>query len=190
MEIRIATTDDAAAVAAIYDPVVASTAISFELDPPGPAVMAARIAAVQPAYPWLVLTGDDGVLGYAYARQYQSRAAYAWSVETSVYVGEAHRGAGTGRALYRSLLAVLAAQGYRQAIGGIALPNPASRRLHEAVGFLLTGVQHAIGWKFGTWHDVAWMQCELIAGTGPPTPPTPVDQLPVDVLAEALQVAR
>src|SRR5713226_1692400 len=86
VEIRLATVADAPAIQAIYGPVVASTHISFELEPPTPDEMAARIAGVLPAHPWIVLTEGEELLGYAYAHHYQPRAAYRWSVETSIYV--------------------------------------------------------------------------------------------------------
>ena len=91
MEIRLATPADAIAIRAIYAPVVRSTPISFELEPPTAEEMAARITAVLPAYPWLVLTDRSGVTGYAYGRQFQVRPAYRWSVETSVYVDAGRR---------------------------------------------------------------------------------------------------
>jgi phosphinothricin acetyltransferase len=59
---------------------------------------------------------------------------------------------------------VLAAQGYRQAMAGIALPNEASVRLHTTVGFALAGVYLVVGWKFGRWHDVGWWQRTLATG--------------------------
>ena len=188
MQIRLATPADAIAIRAIYAPVVISTPISFELEPPTVEEMAGRITAVLPTYPWLVLTDGTGVAGYAYGRQFQPRPAYRWSVETSVYVDAGRRGAGIGRALYRSLLEVLARQGYRQALGGVALPNPASVRLHEACGFRLTGVQERLGWKLGAWHDVGWFQRELTPGTGAPLPLLALDRLPPGALAAALQL--
>ncbi|HYR61503.1 MAG TPA: GNAT family N-acetyltransferase [Actinomycetota bacterium] len=97
------------------------------------------------------------------------------------------KGKGVGGALYRSLLEVLARQGYRQAIAGTALPNPTSMRLHKSLGFQLAGVQRKLGWKLGAWHDVAWWQCELVPGTDAPAPPVGVDRLPPGVLAEALE---
>jgi phosphinothricin acetyltransferase len=187
MEIRLATPADAPGVQAVYAPIVESTPISFELEPPSVEEMAARIAGVLPTHPWIVLTDGGEVAGYAYGRQLQTRAAYRWSVETSVYVAGGHRGAGAGGALYRSLFEVLGRQGYRQAVGGVALPNPASVRLHESCGFRLTGVQTRLGWKLGAWHDVGWFQRELVADTGPPTDPIAVDRLDPLVLAEALQ---
>jgi phosphinothricin acetyltransferase len=187
--IRLATAADAAAVRAIYGPVIETTAISFELVVPSEDEMAARITSRQPAYPWLVAEGDDGlgVIGYAYAGQFKDRAAYDWSVETSAYIAETARGRGVGRALYAALLAVLEAQGYRQAMGGIALPNEASIRLHEGAGFTLVGVYRAVGWKFGTWHDVGWWQRPLARSDGRPPAPRPLTELAPETLAAALR---
>jgi hypothetical protein len=109
-------------------------------------------------------------------------------VETSVYMGDGRRGAGLGGSLYRSLLDVLARQGYRQALAGVALPNPASVGLHQACGFRLTGVQQRLGWKLGAWHDVGWFQRELVPSSGAPAAPIAVDRLAPGTLAAALQL--
>ena len=186
MPIRMATADDAGPVRAIYAPIVESTAISFELTVPSEQEMASRITDRQPAYPWLVAEGSDGVAGYAYAGRFAPRPAYDWSVETSVYVAETARGQGVGRRLYAALLAILSAQGYRQAMGGVALPNPASVALHEEAGFVPVGVYRAAGWKFGAWHDVAWWQRGLAEADGPPRAPTAVDSLPAGALDRAI----
>jgi L-amino acid N-acyltransferase YncA len=186
MRIRTAIAGDASAVRAIYVPIVESTAISFEVSVPSEDEMAARIAGRQPTYPWLIAEGEWGVEGYAYAGRFSARSAYDWSVETSVYVDERARGHGVGRALYRALLAVLAAQGYRQAMAGIALPNQASVGLHERCGFAPVGVYKAVGWKFGAWHDVGWWQRPIATSDGAPRPPTPIDSLPAGALAAAL----
>jgi len=189
VRIRLATTDDAGAVRAIYAPVVRATAISFEVDVPSEAEVAARIVGRQPHHPWLVADGPGGVAGYAYAGRFAPRAAYDWSVETSAYIAEGTRGRGVGRALYAALLTILEAQGYRQAMAGVALPNPASAALHDAAGFVPVGVYRAAGWKLGAWHDVEWWQRPLAAAGGPPEPPTPLDRLPDGVLAAALEDA-
>jgi L-amino acid N-acyltransferase YncA len=166
VDIRVAGAADAAAVVAIYAPIVESTAISFEYTVPTLADMAARITGHQPAYPWLVASEDGEVVGYAYAGRFAGRAAYAWSVETSVYIAETARRRGVGVALYNELLDRLAATGYRQAFAGIALPNPGSVGLHERMGFTPAGVYRAVGWKLGAWHDVGWWQRPLGAGSG------------------------
>jgi L-amino acid N-acyltransferase YncA len=157
---RVATEDDAAEIAAIYAPIVERTSISFEVDPPGAAEIARRIAATQLQFPWLVADAG-GILGYAYAGRHRERAAYRWSVDVSVYVAECARRGGVGRRLYEALFAILTAQGYYTAFAGITLPNDASAGLHRALGFEPVGVYRSVGYKFGSWHDTAWMQRPL-----------------------------
>jgi phosphinothricin acetyltransferase len=169
--IRDATPEDAEACAAIYAPYVIDTAISFETEPPTPAQMAARIAAALRTHAWVVLEDDGRVVGYAYGGRYKERAAYRWACEVSVYLEPGRRRGGTGRALYEALFDRLRARGFRTAIAGMTLPNPASEGLHRALGFEPIGIYRAIGWKHDRWHDVAWTQKALADGEGPPSDP-------------------
>jgi len=156
--IRAATTADAAAIQAIYAPVVEHTAISFEETPPSVAEMAARIEAVMKDYPYLVAELDGQVAGYAYASQHRTRAAYRTSVDVSVYIAEGARRSGVGRALYGKLLPELSGRGFHAAFAGIALPNEGSIALHESMGFTPLGIYREVGRKLGKWHDVGWWQ--------------------------------
>jgi L-amino acid N-acyltransferase YncA len=169
---RDATAADAAACAAIYAPYVLDTAITFELEPPSAEQMAARIAASQRAHAWLVLEHESRVVGYAYGAQHNTRAAYRWSCEVSVYVEPGRRRSGAGRALYSALFERLAQRGLRTVIAGMTLPNEASEGLHRATGFEPVGVYRRIGFKGGAWHDVAWMQRALSDDPGPPAEPS------------------
>lgn len=159
--LRFATVADAPSIAAIYSPVVRETAISFEVEPPSVEEISRRITKITAAYPWLVYEEDGAVWGYAYASQHRDRAAYQWSVDVSVYLHERWRGKRVGRALYSSLFAILRSLGYVNVYGGIALPNPASVGLHEAMGMELIGVYPHTGYKLGTWHDVGWWRGQL-----------------------------
>lgn len=170
MHVREATEHDAAACAAIYAPYVTDSVISFELEPPSAAEMAARIAS---AHDWLVLEADGGrVVGYAYAGTFAPRAAYRWATEVSVYLERGFERRGGGRMLYEALLPRLASRGFRMAIAGMTLPNDASVALHRALGFEKVGTYRRIGYKHGAWHDVAWTQLELHSGDEPPAEPS------------------
>jgi phosphinothricin acetyltransferase len=169
--IRDATAADAEACAAIYAPYVTGTAISFETEPPTATEMAGRIADAQRAHAWLVLEEDGEVTGYAYGGPYMTRAAYRWSCSVSVYLSAGRHGRGHGRALYSALCERLTGRGYRTALAGITLPNPASEGLHRALGFETVGTYRRIGWKHGAWRDVVWMQRPLGAGDDPPAEP-------------------
>lgn len=171
VQIRLATAQDGKAVAAIYRPVVADTAISFETMPPDDSEMARRIDETLQAYPWLVCDIDGRTAGYAYAARHRVRGAYQWSVDTSVYIADAYRRRGVGRGLYTSLFAILATQGYFNAFAGIALPNPASVALHESTGFEPIGVYRRVGYKLGRWHDVGWWQLTLKPHEASPSAP-------------------
>jgi len=163
---------DADRVAAIYRPAVEETIASFEAVAPGREEMGERMRATLERLPWLVAELDGAVAGYAYAAPHRPRAGYRWAVDVSVYIDPDRRGTGIGRALYDDLLALLRRQRFVNVYAGIALPNPASVRLHEAIGMRRIGVYERIGFKFGAWHDVAWYGMRL--GDPPGTPPEPV----------------
>jgi phosphinothricin acetyltransferase len=175
MTIRPADPDrDAARCAAIYAPSVHSSAISFEVVPPDAAEFGRRIAKYAATHQFLVAEEGGEVIGYAYACRWAERPAYDWSVETSVYVDAAQHGKGVGRALYTELFDRLAAQGFRIAVAGVTLPNPASIALHESMGFQPIGSLREIGWKEGGWRDVGYWQRRLAPlGDGAPEPPLP-----------------
>jgi phosphinothricin acetyltransferase len=71
------------------------------------------------------------------------------------------QGRGVGRALYEALFERLRAGGFHVVVAGITLPNEASVRLHEAVGFRAVGVFPEVGHKFGRWHSVGFWQRTL-----------------------------
>jgi len=172
--IRSATPEDAAAIAAIYAPHVLTGTVSFEIDPPDARTMRTRMAASDGLYPWIVATNGDptgGVIGYAYATRFRDRPAYRYVCETTIYMADVAQGQGAGRLLYDSLIDTLRAQGFVHALGAIALPNDASIKLHESVGFRRAGVYREVGFKHGRWVDVGIWQAELNEPSVPPVEP-------------------
>jgi phosphinothricin acetyltransferase len=166
--------DDAPAIAAIYAPYVNETPISFEMAPPSADEMAGRLTKTLARFPWLVAESEGAVVGYAYASQHRERAAYQWAADVSVYLRKERRRRGIGRALYTALFAILRAQGYVNTYAGIALPNPASVALHEAMGMTPVGVYRHVGYKAGAWRDVGWWQGALREPPSDPLPPRPL----------------
>ena len=158
MKIREATVGDAAAIKAIYAPFVSDTAISFEEVPPDTVEMAKRISSISQNYPYLVAEEAGKVIGYAYASQHRTRAAYRSSVDVAAYVQASAHGRGAGRALYQVLLPAASASGYHAAFAGIAIPNDASVGFHDLLEFTPVGIYREVGRKFGSWHDVGWWQ--------------------------------
>jgi L-amino acid N-acyltransferase YncA len=188
-QIRLATEADAPAITAIYAPIVATTSISFEVEPPDTAEMARRIVTTLRQHPWLVCDLDGQIAGYVYASSHRVRAAYQWAVDTAVYVSADFRRMGVGRGLYPSLFRILAAQGYFNAYAGITLPNPGSVRLHEAVGFRPVGVYRNVGYKLGAWHDVGWWQLALRPHSAVPAPPLNLPDIRDDTSWDAMLAA-
>lgn len=165
MTLRDARPDDAPAIAAIYNPYIVDTTISFEEEPVTDAEMARRIGDVQAAgLPWLVAEQHGVVIGYAYATKWRVRHAYRHSVETSVYLAPAAARQGIGTALYLALFDRLLAAGCHLVIGGIALPNDASVALHEKMGYEKAAHFKEVGFKFGRWLDVGYWQKVLAPG--------------------------
>ncbi len=172
--IRLAHPGDAAAVHAIYAPIVRDTAISFEWEVPAVEEMGRRIALTLATRPWLVYEHAGEVLGYVYAGTFRERFAYRWSTEVTVYVRADARAQGLGRRLYGALFAVLRLQGFCSAVAGATVPNAGSERLHESMGFRPMGRFPHAGYKFGRWHDVAFWYLPLR-----PLPAQPPDLLPI-----------
>jgi L-amino acid N-acyltransferase YncA len=175
VRIRRATAEDAAAVASIYAPYVRASVVSFELEAPDAAEMENRIAALENLFPWLVACDEEGgLLGYAYGCAFRTRPAYRFTVETTVYVADGSHRRGIGGLLYRALLPTLEAQGFTQAIGAITIPNEASIRLHEALGFVHAGTYEKVGFKLGEWRSVGLWQRALAPMSARPEEPRPV----------------
>ncbi len=159
--LRTATEADAPALLEIYAPHVRESAVSFETEVPTAEVFAARISKSVQAWAWIVAEREGKPVGYAYGSAHRERAAYRWTVETSAYISPSAQGMGLGKTLYLELFGQLASRGYCNAMAIVALPNPASVKLHLAVGFEPVGVVKRAGRKFGTWHDVGWFQRQL-----------------------------
>jgi len=172
--IRPVTTDDAAAIAAIYNHYVADTIVTFEEQGVTAADMAGRINAIESeGLPWLVAVEDELVVGYAYASKWKGRCAYRFSVESTIYLDRSATGRGIGTALYQGLLAVLRKLDLHAVIGGVALPNAASVALHEKLGFRKVAQFHEVGFKFQRWIDVGYWQLTLQASARPEGPRDP-----------------
>ena len=167
MTIRPVRDDDFAAIAAITNHYIATSAIHFAYEPVEAGALRDGRQA-HPQHPWLVLEDGGALRAYAKAGVWRERAAYAWTCEVGVYVAHDVLGRGLGRAVYAPLLDACTRAGFRSAIAGITLPNPASVALHARLGFVSTGVVREAGYKLGRWHDVELMQKPLITDDAAP----------------------
>ena len=170
MLIRALTLPDIPAVQAIYAEHVAHGLATFEEVAPTVEEMAERIEAVRArGLPWLAAEADGKVLGYAYAAPFRPRTAYRYTVEDSVYVAPDAARRGLGKALLSAVIAQCEAMGLRQMIAVIGdSGNAASIGVHRACGFEFKTALDGVGYKFGRWVDVVWMQRSLNGGDGRP----------------------
>lgn len=166
--IRAARPSDAPEIAALLTDAVLHSHAHFGEKPVADDDVRVLLRRTADKYPWLVAEAASSFLGFARAGSWKSREAYAWTVETSVYLVPEARGRGLGARLYRRLFAILDAQGYRTALAGIARPNEPSERLHRAAGMEPAGVLPVVGYKAGGWRDVVYYARHV--GTGPPGP--------------------
>lgn len=159
--IRVASIEDAPAIAAIYNHYIEKTCITFEMTPLSPGEMATRMEGVLEEYPWLVCEQGDEVVGFAYASQWKARAAFRYTAEASIYLQQQAAGNGLGRCLYDSLLSELRERQFHLVVAAITLPNVPSIVLHEKLGFEEIGCLKEAGRKFGRWVDVSYWQLKL-----------------------------
>lgn len=171
--IRIATAFDGPQIHAIYAPAVSDLPTSFETEVPTVDEIVRRIDDTLGTYPYIVADRDGEIISYVYARRWRGRPAYDWDVEVTVFVKEGHGGKGIGRAMYTALARLLAAQGFVNAMAAITVPNDASTRFHESMGFHRAGVFPACGFKLGGWHTVEFWWLQVADLPDEPQPPIP-----------------
>ena len=161
IKIRPVQLPDAAAITAIYAAAVRDDTATFEMEPPDEAAMTRRIAAiVEAGHPFVVAQLNGAVIGYAYASTFRPRAAFALTLEDSVYVAPHAHGRGAGKALLAALIETASARGFRQMIAviGDSSTKSASIALHAAMGFRTMGTLKAVGRKHDQWLDIVFMQ--------------------------------
>ena len=149
----------------IYVYYVKNTAITFESEVPALSEFRERIVDIATRYPYLVIERDHVIQGYAYAKAFVGRAAYAWSCELTVYLDHMARGCGLGRKIYGVLEDRLQKMGILNLYACIGYPevedeylNRNSADFHGHLGFIKVGGFHKCGYKFGRWYNMIWME--------------------------------
>lgn len=152
---------DAKAICDIYNYYVENTVITFEEDRVTVEDMRQRIGKILAGYCYIVYEVKGQVVGYAYASTWRARSAYRFCVESTVYVANEYQGKGIGTQLYLELIKRLKELDFRVIMGVIALPNEASVKLHEKLGFSKAGYFEKVGIKFNKWIDVGYWQYNI-----------------------------
>ena len=188
IKIRTASIQDLPAILEIYSYYILHTAITFEYDVPTPEEFRLRMEQTLRMYPYIVAEEDGNILGYAYAGPFKTRAAYNWSVETSIYVAKEARQKGIGTLLLAHLEALLQRQNILHVNACIAYPKETgdpyltceSVRFHEKNGYRLVGRFHDCACKFSRWYDMVWMEKMIGEHVTPAPAVIPFPQLPTE----------
>lgn len=160
MLIRPATRSDIPAILDIYNEVVINTTASYDYEPITlDARMAWFEAHASAGYPVYVAEDEgQGVVGWSSLSEFRARIGYRFTVEDSVYIAPGYRGRGLGRQLLAPLIEQARLRGYHAIIAAIDADNVASIRLHAGFGFERVACLRQVGYKFGRWLDVVYMQ--------------------------------
>jgi len=112
-------------------------------------------------FPVLVADYCGKAIGYATYGTFREKIGYQYTVEHSVYVSENFTGKGIGKALLLELISTAKKEGYHVMIGGIDAANSESIAFHLHFGFSKTGILNEVGFKFGKWLDLQFVQLLL-----------------------------
>ena len=181
--IRVATEADAEEILAIYAKYIEQTAITFEYVVPSIEEFRSRIRHTLERFPYLAAEKDGKIAGYAYVSSFKERAAYDWSVETTIYVNQKKKRMGIGGKLYAALEEALRAQHILNLNACIGYPQNEdeyltkdSEKFHQKLGYRLVGTFHDSGYKFGRWYDMIWMEKMLGEHTESPASVIPFSE--------------
>lgn len=177
--LRVARPSDAAAIQQIYGYYVENTAITCEVATPSVTELTGRITKTLEKFPYLVATLDERVVGFAYVSPANPRAAYQWTVETSIYVDRNCRGKHVGTRLYDMLEELCRRMRVVNMTAHIVYPHDdqpdqyltlASPKFHAAYGYRLAGRFDQNVYKFDKWYDMIWMEKAIAEHGHDPAP--------------------
>jgi len=162
IDVRAATADDLDSILTIYNHSILMTTSVFSYDPHTLAMRHAWLSEKQAAgFPVLVACEGHDIAGFATYGPFRTWPAYQYTVENSVHVGEAFRRRGVARALMTALVAEATRREYHAVVAGIVSDNAASLALHASLGFTEVAHFREVGYKFGRWQDLKFMELLL-----------------------------
>jgi phosphinothricin acetyltransferase len=156
--IRLATAADLEAINRIYNHYVLTSTCTYQTEPETAENRAAWFASHGPEHPITVAQLGQRVVGWGSLSCFHPRTGYRQTVENTIYVDHQHLRRGIGRALLADLIARAAQLGHHTIIGLIDADQTGSIALHAQLGFVPAGRLHEVGFKFGRWLDVCYME--------------------------------
>ncbi|MGI8605474.1 MAG: GNAT family N-acetyltransferase [Verrucomicrobiales bacterium] len=162
--IRLATSADAATISTIYNYYVLNSTATYQEEPESLDNRLRWLEAHGAKHPVTVAEVAGEIVGWAALNPFHARSAYRFTVENSVYIHHQHHRCGLGRALLSDLIERARILGYHSILAGISADQAASLRLHSSLGFTEAARLQEVGFKFGRWLDVVYLQLLLQAG--------------------------
>lgn len=160
--LRLATDADLAAINDIYNYYVPRSTCTYQLElEPIEGRIAWFKAHLPERYPVIVAEEASQILGWGSLSKFRDRAAYDPTVEASVYIHHDQHRRGIGRAILVDLIARAKSAGFHSLIGGASADQTASIALQESLGFVRIAHLKEVGYKFGQWLDVVYLQLML-----------------------------
>ena len=151
-EVRL---EDVKAITAIYNEYVINSTATFETQPVKEEEMCTRVRAISTNFPYFVYEADNEIAGYCYAHPWKEKAAYKYTLETTIYLSPKHTGKGIGRQLLQKLIDECRRRGFHALIACITEGNETSNILHAKLGFNQVSRFEQVGLKFDRWLGVA-----------------------------------
>lgn len=161
MRIRPVELSDSSAIAEIYNHYILNSVASFETEALSIEMMQKRIQEISVAFPYFVCEIDGNIAGYCYAHPWKERAAYRYSLESTVYISPQYLHKGIGRKLMEKLITSCTERGFHVLIACITGNNEASIALHENLGFKKASHFEKVGYKHNQILDVVDYQLLL-----------------------------
>lgn len=153
--------NDTKALLDIYNYYVLHTTVTFDIEALSIEAFEIKVNTINENYPFIVFEEDNEILGFAYGSRFRPKPAYDYVAESTVYVKHTEHGKGIGSILYKELIARLKQTKLHTVLGVLTIPNEASIKLHEKLGFEQVGYLKEVGLKFGEWQNVGIWQLKL-----------------------------
>ncbi|MBQ9520820.1 MAG: N-acetyltransferase [Acholeplasmatales bacterium] len=168
INIRDVKLEDSKRILEIYEYYIKNTAITFEITVPTILEFQERVRDLSSKFPYIVLTVDDKVVGYAYSHIYYGREAFKYSHEVTIYIDNNYKKQGFGKLLYAELEKRLKARGIINLYASVAICekedshlNNNSLDFHKHLGYKEVGHFKKTGYKFDTWYDLVWLEKKI-----------------------------
>ncbi|MBE7382228.1 MAG: N-acetyltransferase [Leptolyngbya sp. SIO1E4] len=166
--IRSATVQDLKSILSIYNEAILNTTAVYDYEPHTLAMRQGWFEAKQAdRFPVLVAELNREVVGFGSLGWFRAWAAYRYTVENSIYVAPHRRGQGIGKQLLAGLIESARAMELHAIVAGIDADNTVSCRLHEQFGFQEVAHLYQVGYKFGRWLDLKFLELLLETPTQP-----------------------